>query len=103
MVADDSCVLQGSIDVLLGHGGDLDRVEVMKDLAGGGPMRFDCRPAQTGLEYRLGELFNVAAIILGAGLEGRPCRVVVVGAGWAVPSHGASPQKRRASRKFLRG
>ena len=32
-------------------------------------MRFDCRPAQTGLEYRLDELFNVAAIILGAELE----------------------------------
>jgi hypothetical protein len=54
---------------LLGHGGDLDRVEVTKDFTEGGPMRFDCRPAQTGLEYRLDELFNVAAIILGAELE----------------------------------
>jgi hypothetical protein len=88
---DDPRVLRGSADVFFGHGGNLDRVEVMKDLAEGRPMRFDDRPAQAGLEDRPDELFKVTAIIAGSELEVRPCRVVMVGAGWAVSSHRASP------------
>jgi hypothetical protein len=64
-VTDDPGVLSGVFEIVIGHGGHLKGVKVVKHFAEGCPVGLDRGPAESGLEDGPEQLLEVAAVVSG--------------------------------------